>query len=100
MKTYRFEAKIEPADGGGAYVLFPYDTRQEFATGGKVPIKATLDGVPYTGSLIKYGSQHHMLGVPRRYARKLAKAREMPSRLSSGKTKSKGRSKCLLNFRS
>src|SRR5271154_2349599 len=63
MKKYKFEAKIEPGDGGGAYVLFPYDTRQEFATTGKVPVKATLDGAPYTGSLVKCGSQHHMLGV-------------------------------------
>jgi len=63
MKKYKFEAKIEPGDGGGAYVLFPYDTRQEFATGGKVPVKATFDGVPYAGSLVTCGSQHHMLGV-------------------------------------
>jgi Domain of unknown function (DUF1905) len=63
MKKYKFEAKIEAGDGGGAYVLFPYDTQQEFATRGKIPIKATIDGVPYTGSLIKYGSPQHMLPV-------------------------------------
>src|SRR5271170_1597100 len=63
MKKYKFEAKLETGDGGGAYVLFPYDTREEFATGDKVPVKATFDGVPYTGSLVKCGSQYHMLGV-------------------------------------
>jgi hypothetical protein len=42
MKTYKFKAKIEASDGGGAYVLFPYDTEAEFATRGKVPVKATL----------------------------------------------------------
>ena len=44
-------------------MLFPYDTGKEFATKGKVPVKATFDGVPYTGSLIKYGNPLHMLGI-------------------------------------
>jgi len=38
MKKYKFKAKIEAGDGGGAYVLFPHDTEKEFATKGKVPI--------------------------------------------------------------
>jgi hypothetical protein len=63
MKTYKFKAKIEPATGGGAYLLFPYDTEREFATKGKVPVKATFNGVPYSGSLIKYGQPQHMLGL-------------------------------------
>lgn len=44
-------------------MLFPYDTGTEFATKGKVPVRATFDGVPYTGSLIKYGNPLHMLGI-------------------------------------
>ena len=52
-------------DGGGAYALFPYDTEKEFATKGKVPVKATFNGVPYTGSLIKYGKPLHVLGMPK-----------------------------------
>jgi hypothetical protein len=63
MRKYKFKAKIEAGDGGGAYVLFPFDTRKEFATDGKVPAKATFDGIPYTGSRIKYGHPLHMLGV-------------------------------------
>jgi Bacteriocin-protection, YdeI or OmpD-Associated/Domain of unknown function (DUF1905) len=63
MKKYKFKAKIEAGDGGGAHVLFPYDTEKEFATKGKVPVKATFDGVPYAGSLIKYGHPQHMLGL-------------------------------------
>jgi hypothetical protein len=63
MKKYKLKAKIEAGDGGGAYVLFPYDTEKEFATKGKVPVKATFNGVPYTGSLIKYGNPLHMMGV-------------------------------------
>jgi hypothetical protein len=65
MKTYKFKAKVEASDGGGAYVLFPYDTEKEFAIKGKVPVKATLQGVPYTGALITCGGPHHILGVPK-----------------------------------
>jgi hypothetical protein len=63
MKKYKFKAKIEAGDGGGAYVLFPYDVQTEFATRGKVAVKATFNGVPYAGSLIKYGQPQHMLGI-------------------------------------
>jgi Bacteriocin-protection, YdeI or OmpD-Associated/Domain of unknown function (DUF1905) len=74
MKKYKFKAKIEAGDGGGAYVLFPYDTRKEFATKGKVPIKATFDGVPYTGSLIKYGKPLHLLGMPKAIREQIGKS--------------------------
>ena len=63
MKKYEFNAKIEAGDGGAAYVLFPYDTGKEFATKGRVHVKATFNGVPYTGSLIKYSNPLHLLGM-------------------------------------
>jgi len=63
MKKYRFKATIQPGIGGGAGVIFPYDVEREFGTKAKVPVKSTLDGVPYTGSLIKCGPEGHMLGV-------------------------------------
>ena len=44
-------------------MLFPYDIEKEFATQGKVPVRATFNGVPYTGSLVKYRNPHHVLGV-------------------------------------
>lgn len=73
MKKYKFKAKIEPGDGGGAYVLFPYDTEKEFATKGKVPVKATFDGVPYTGSLIKYRNPLHLMGVAKSIREQIGK---------------------------
>jgi hypothetical protein len=65
MKKYKFKAKIAAGDGGGAYVLFPYDTEKEFGTKGKVRVKAIFNGVPYTGSLFKYGNPLHILGMPK-----------------------------------
>jgi Domain of unknown function (DUF1905)/Bacteriocin-protection, YdeI or OmpD-Associated len=61
MKRYRFQAKVEPGDGGGAYVLFPFDVEREFGTKGKVPVQARFNGVPYAGTLIKYGNPVHVL---------------------------------------
>jgi bifunctional DNA-binding transcriptional regulator/antitoxin component of YhaV-PrlF toxin-antitoxin module len=73
MKKYKFRAKIEVAGRGGAYVLFPYDTKEEFATKGKVP-EATFDGVPYAGLLIKYGHPLRVLGMPKAIREQTGKA--------------------------
>ena len=64
-KKYIFRAKLEPAGMGGTFVFFPYDTEKEFGTKAKVPVKATFDGIAYTGSLTKYGNPQHMLHVPK-----------------------------------
>jgi bifunctional DNA-binding transcriptional regulator/antitoxin component of YhaV-PrlF toxin-antitoxin module len=72
-KKYKFRAKIEPAGMGGTYVLFPYDTEKEFGTKGKVPVKATFDGIAYTGSLTKYGNPQHMLHVPKAIREEMGK---------------------------
>jgi bifunctional DNA-binding transcriptional regulator/antitoxin component of YhaV-PrlF toxin-antitoxin module len=74
MKKYKFKAKIEAEDDGGAYVFCPYDTVKEFATKGRVPVKATFDGVPYTGSLFKYGNPLHMLGISKAIREKIGKS--------------------------
>jgi hypothetical protein len=74
MKKYKFKAKIQAGDGGGAYVLFPYDTGKEFGTIGKVPVKASFDGVPYEGSLIKYGNPLHTLGLLKAIREQIGKA--------------------------
>jgi len=42
-------------------VLFPYDVEKEFGTRGQVPVKVVFDGVPYTGTMVKYGRPQHML---------------------------------------
>ncbi len=63
MKKYSFTAIIESAGDGGACILFPYDVEKEFGTRGRVPVKVTFDGVPYSGSMVKYGRPQHMLGI-------------------------------------
>jgi bifunctional DNA-binding transcriptional regulator/antitoxin component of YhaV-PrlF toxin-antitoxin module len=73
MKKYKFKAKIQEGRGGGAFVYFPYDVEKEFGTKGQVPIKADLEGEEYRGSLAKYGSPQHMLGVAKAIREKLGK---------------------------
>jgi hypothetical protein len=63
MKTYKFSARIEAGNGGGASVVFPYDVEKEFGKKGRVPVEATFDGVPYSGSMVKCGPGQHMLGI-------------------------------------
>ena len=73
MKRYKFEAVIHEGRGGGAFVFFPYDVEKEFATKGRVPVKATFEGVPYAGSLAKYGAPQHLLGVSKAIREQLGK---------------------------
>ena len=49
-KTYSFESKISASEvgKGGAYIVFPYDIREEFGAG-RVKVQATFDNVPYEG---------------------------------------------------
>lgn len=63
MKQYKFKATIESVGSAGACVLFPYDVEKEFGTRGQVPVKVTFDGVPYTGTMVKYGHPQHMLPI-------------------------------------
>jgi hypothetical protein len=75
MKKYSFSATIQAASvgSGGAYILFPYDVEKEFGTKGRVPVEATFDGIPYTGSLVKYGQPQHMLGIVKDVREQLGK---------------------------
>ena len=76
-KQYKFKATIEsvsgPAGRGGACVLFPYDVEKEFGTRGQVPVKITFDGVPYTGTMVKYGLPQHMLPLLKAIRDKIGK---------------------------
>ena len=55
--TYEYDAVIEPAEKGGAYVAFPYDIRAEFGKG-RVKVHATFDSEPYDGSLVNMGARN------------------------------------------
>jgi hypothetical protein len=62
IKKQTFTATIQNAGGGGAYVEIPFDV--EAAFGSKRPkVKAMIEGIPYRSTLMRMGSEHHILGV-------------------------------------
>lgn len=77
-KKYEFEAKIEEANKGGAYVRFPYNVREEFGKG-RVKVHATFDGEPYDGSIVNMGIKNddgsvcYIIGVLKDIRKKLGK---------------------------
>ena len=59
---HTFTAVIQNAGGGGAYVEVPFDVEKAF--GSKRPkVKATIDGIPYRGTLVRMGTECHLLLV-------------------------------------
>ena len=55
MKQYEYDTVLhEIKDNGGAYVVFPWDIRQEFGKG-RVKVQAVFDGIPYDGSIVNMG---------------------------------------------
>ena len=68
-KVYEFQAVMLPvSDKGGAYIILPYDIRQEFGKG-RVKVHATFDGHPYDGSIVnmemkdEVGNICYILGI-------------------------------------
>ena len=73
MKKYKFKAKIQAGDGGGAFVVFPFDMEKEFGTKGKVPVHVTFDGVADRSALFRYGFPQHLLGVAKAIREQIGK---------------------------
>ena len=62
MKQHSFTATIQNAGGGGAFVEVPFDVEKVFDS--KRPkVKAMIEGIPYRSTLMRMGSEHHILGV-------------------------------------
>ena len=78
-KTYEYDAVIhELPEKGGAYVVFPWNIREEFGKG-RVKVRATFDGIPYDGSIVnmgvrnKDGSVCYILGMRKAIRAQLGK---------------------------
>ena len=72
-KNYEFDAVIQKVpDIDGAYVEIPFDVKAEFGKG-RVPVKASFDGEPYEGSLVKMKTPCHILGLRKEIRAKIGK---------------------------
>ena len=55
QERYEYDGMIcEVPDNGGAYVIFPWNIREEFGKG-RVKVHAEFDGIPYDGSIVNMG---------------------------------------------
>ncbi|HWS42064.1 MAG TPA: DUF1905 domain-containing protein [Pseudoflavonifractor sp.] len=72
-RIYEFDAVVQKVPGiDGAYVEFPCDVRAEFGKG-RVKVRASFDGEPYDGSLVRMGTPGHILGLRKDIRAKIAK---------------------------
>ena len=59
-KKHAFTAVIQNAGGGGAFVEVPFDVEKAF--GSKKPrVKALIEGIEYRGTLVRMGTECHLL---------------------------------------
>jgi hypothetical protein len=72
MRKHTFRATIEAGRGGGAFVTIPFDVEKAFGKK-RVPVRATIDGEPYRGSLVRIGTASHVLGVLKEIRSKIGK---------------------------
>jgi hypothetical protein len=72
-KRHTFTASIQNAGDGGAFVEIPFDVEKEF--GSKRPkIKAMIEGVSYRGTLVRMGSECHMLLILKEIREKIGRS--------------------------
>ena len=80
MKEHKFESQIYASEvgKGGAYIIFPYDIREEFGKR-RVKVRATFDGVDYQGSIVNMGVKNedgsicYILGIRKDIRKKIEK---------------------------
>jgi hypothetical protein len=68
-----FAGEVKRAEGGGAFIIFPYNVEKLYGVKGRVPIKVTFDGIPYRGSMVKMGGPSHLLLILKEIREKLEK---------------------------
>ena len=62
-QVYEFDAVIKKVqDIDGAYVEIPFDVKATFGKG-RVKVRASFDGIPYDGSLVRMKTPCHILGM-------------------------------------
>ena len=77
---YEYDTVLhETDDNGGAYVVFPWDIRQEFGKG-RVKVHADFDGISYDGSIVNMGLKNddgsicYVIGVLKAIRKELGKS--------------------------
>ena len=69
----QFTTNIIDPGGGGAYVEFPYDTEELFGTNGRIPVMIQFDGEPYRGSMLRMGTERHIIIIVKKIRETICK---------------------------
>lgn len=63
----RFRAILEQKEGGTTTsITIPFDVPKAFGKGGRVPVRGTIDGMPYRSSVFRMGDAPYFMVVNRR----------------------------------
>src|ERR1700746_1491292 len=106
MKELKFKVKLEGVTSSEVAALSaPFDVEKAFGTKARVPVRGTINGVPFRSSLMPMGGCHRMVvnksmrdaaGVKARYVVTVVRERdeaervvEVPPLLKSALSKSK-----------
>lgn len=68
-----FDGVLKSREGGGTFVEFPHDVFELYGAKGRVPVKVTFDRIPYQGSMVKMGSECHLLLILKEIRERLGK---------------------------
>ena len=72
-KIYEFDAVIIKApDMDAAYIEIPFNVKEAFGKA-RVPVRASFDGEPYDGQLVKMGTPCHIIGIRKDIRAKIGK---------------------------
>ena len=74
-KEYEFDAVIKQVQEGkgGSYVEFPFDTMDCFGTTGRVKVICCFDDTTYRGSLVRMGTECHIVGITKEVMAQIGK---------------------------
>jgi hypothetical protein len=65
IEAQSFTAKLVKPDAVGAWTYFtvPFQTDEVFGSRAQIPVKGTINGIPYRGSLLPHGDGRHYMVV-------------------------------------
>jgi hypothetical protein len=71
-RDFTFQAMIEDAGGGGAFVTVPFDVEATFGKK-RIKVRSWIDGEFYRGSLVRMRGPQHILGIRKEIRLKIGK---------------------------
>lgn len=64
---------LDADNSGGAYLEFPFNTQEIFGTNNRIPVRINFNGEPYRGSLVRMGTECHIVPILKSIREKLGK---------------------------